>query len=141
MKHSILKAIGLAMILSGSLFTGFAPMAGAAEATAKTVIPATSAGIWHVIDAKSAELKKTIDVGKLDDVHHQAFAIRDLVAALPARSASLPADKLAKVRGGAKYVATLADRLDATGDAKDQAGTKSNYAKLTMVLAALHANY
>jgi hypothetical protein len=113
----------------------------AAEATQKTAIPRTIEGIWQAIDAKSAELKDTIATAHLDQVHHQAFAIRDLVAALPARSSSLPADKLGKVQGGVKFVATLAERLDSTGDANDLAGTKQNYDKLTGVLASLRSSY
>ena len=139
MKHSTFKALGLAVALSGPLF--LASLAVAAEAVEKTAIPETADAILQAIDAKSAELKKTIDSGSLDAVHHQAFAIRDLAAALPAKSASLPADKLAKVKGNVKFVATLAERLDATGDAKDLTSTKTNYAKLTTVLASIHSNY
>lgn len=141
MKHSTLKTIGLSLALAGPVL--FAPMtiAIAAEAEEKAIIPETSDAILQAIDVKSAELKKTIDGSMLDDVHHQAFAIRDLAAALPAKSASLAADKLAKLKGETKFVATLAERLDATGDAKDLAGTKSNYAKLTAVLASIHAYY
>jgi hypothetical protein len=141
MKHATLKTMGLALALSGPLFLAPVAAAVAAEAEAKTAIPETADAILLAIDTKSAELKKTIDSGALDEVHHQAFAIRDLVAALPAKSASLPADKLAKIRGNVKFVATLAERLDTTGDAKDMAGTKSNYAKLTTVLASIHSNY
>jgi hypothetical protein len=116
-------------------------MAGEAEAATNTAIPETSVGIWQAIDVKSAALKKTIDAGTLDKVHHEAFAIRDLVAALPTHSKSLSADKLVKVHDGVKFVATLAARLDATGDAKDMAGTQQNYAKLMTVLASLRSNY
>ena len=42
-------------------------------------------------------------------------------------------------RGGAKYVATLAEPLDATGDAKDLAGTKLNFAKFSVVLKSIRA--
>lgn len=140
MKTVMFKALGLAVALSGPLFFAPVSFAAAAEAEEKTAIPETADAILQAIDTKSAELKKTIDSGALDNVHHEAFAIRDLVAALPAKSASLPADKLAKLRGSVKFVATLAERLDATGDAKDLAGTKANYAKLTTVLASIHSN-
>ena len=142
MKHIILKHIVTAALLTSamSLVGGLAP-ATADEAAEKIVIPSTSDGIWKVIDAKSTELKATIDSGKLDNVHHEAFAIRDLVAALPSHSATLAAEKLDKVKSSVKFVATLAERLDATGDAKDVAGTKQNYAKLTSVLTAIRANY
>ncbi len=142
MKHSTFKPLGLAAALSGVLFLVMpVGVVIAAESAEKTVIPGTSAAILQAIDVKSAQLKATIESGKLDDVHHQAFAIRDLVAALPAKSASLPVDKLAKLNGEVKFVATLAERLDATGDAKDLAGTKLNYAKLSTVLTSVRSNY
>ena len=141
MNHSIRKDIVLALALSGFLSGGLMAVAGGTEATAKSTSPEITVSIWQAIDAKSATLKKAIEAGKLDEVHHEAFAICDLVAALPPHSTSLPADKLAKVRDGVKFVATLATRLDATGDAKDMAGTKENYAKLMTVLASLRSNY
>lgn len=113
----------------------------ASEAKAATPIPATAGATWQAIEAKTAELGKSIQSGSLADVHHLAYAIRDLVAALPEQSQSLSADKLAKVKGSAKFVATLAHRLDASGDANDKAGAQANYEKLMKVLADLRANY
>ncbi len=136
-----LKAIGLTLALFGGLLAASAPIALAAEASEKTVVPATIMGLWQAIDARSAELKKTIDSGAFDEVHHQAFAIRDLVAALPGKSSALSAENRAKVKTGVKFVATLAARLDASGDAKDAVGTKQNFEKLTNVLSSLRANY
>ena len=142
MTSTILKHIVPAALLASAMsLVGGLGIATADEAPEKIVIPATSDGIWKAIDAKSAELKATIDSGKLDNVHHEAFAIRDLVAALPSHSTTLPPEKLDKVKTNVKFVATLAERLDATGDAKDVAGTKQNYAKLTSVLTAIRANY
>jgi len=110
-------------------------MEPAAEAKeAPMPIPDTADGIWLAIDQKSAELKATIQSGKLDDVHHQAFAIRDLVAALPSHSPTLPAEDKAKLESAAKFVNTLADRLDESGDANDKASTQENYDKLVTVL-------
>lgn len=140
MKYA-LKAIGLSLALAGTLLGPAAPVTQAAETTEKVVIPATLEGLWQAIDAKSAELKKTIDSGALDQVHHEAYAVRDLVAGLPGKSGALPAENLAKVKASVKFVATLAERLDATGDAKDAAGTKQNFEKLTTVLASLRANF
>ena len=135
------KTMGLVLALSASMFVATSPSVFAAESAAKMTIPATSDAIWKAIDAQSAELKKTIDGGALEEVHHHAFAIRDLAAALPERSAGMAADKLGKVKGGVKFVATLAQRLDASGDAKDAAGTRQNYAKLLTVLESMRANY
>lgn len=111
-----------------------APVAQAEQEAAPTPIPETADAIWLAIDKQSAELKTAIGGGDLKDVHHKAFAIRDLVAALPDRSPSLPADDQAKLKSEIKFVATLADRLDATGDANDKAGAQANYDKLVTVL-------
>ena len=104
-------------------------------------VPATIDGIWAAIDQHSAALDKDIQTGILDEVHHQAFAIRDLTAALPALSQSLAADKLAQLNSNLKFVATLAQRLDATGDAGDRVGTQANFAKLKKVLEEMRVIY
>lgn len=104
-------------------------------------IPATSSAIWQSIDQQVLALSKAIQTGVFDKVHQRAFAIRDLVAALPARSGSLSSNKLAQVKANVQFVATLAQRLDATGDAKDKAGTASNFKKLQGVLNAIRADY
>lgn len=132
----------LAAALSVILLAGTAavPPAQASEA-APVQIPATSAAIWQALDQQTAALTKAIQTGAYAEVHHRAFAIRDLVAALPARSGSLPADKLAQVKANVRYVATLAQRLDATGDAKDKMGTESNFRKLQQILGVIRADY
>ena len=104
-----------------------------ADAT-PTAIPDTADGIWQAIDKHRVELKATIERGSLGEVHHHAFAIRDLVAALPAHSPTLPAEDQAKLADDVKFVATLASRLDETGDAGDKAGSQANYDKLVAVL-------
>ncbi len=114
-----------------------APMEGSAVAEAPMVIPDTADGIWTAIDAHSAELKATIASGNLTEVHHHAFAIRDLVAALPAHSPTLGTEDQAKLQGEIKFVTTLAGRLDETGDASDKAGTQANYDQLVSVLTGI----
>ena len=106
----------------------------AEEGDEELAIPETADGIWQAIDGKSAELKASIDSGSLANVHHQAFAIRDLVSALPAHSPSLSTEDQTKLEGEVKFVATLAGRLDETGDAGDKAASQANYDKLVAVL-------
>lgn len=130
-------AVFTALLLAG---TAVIPPAQASE-EATVQIPATSTAIWQAIDQQAAALSKAIQTGVFDEVHHRAFAIRDLVTALPARSGSLPSDKLAQVKANVQFVATLAQRLDATGDAKDKAGTESNFKKLQGVLGVIRADY
>ena len=134
------QALILGMILASLLANTLAQAAEKAEAQVK--IPATSQAIWQSIDKETEQLAALIQSGKFEEVHHHAFAIRDLVAALPAHSGALPADKLAQVKANSKlFVATLAGRLDATGDAKDKAGTESNFRKLQGVLKVILADY
>lgn len=145
MKMILMNIVKPQTVLLGAMLAGstlFNPFAQAAEKPeAKVEIPTTADAIWQTIDKESQELSQIIEAGKLDEVHHHAFAIRDLVAALPARSGALPADKLAKVKTNSQFVVTLAERLDASGDAKDKAGTESNFQKLQKVLKSIRENY
>ena len=144
MNTSTVRESGLRAVMVGALLVTSAisiSLVQADEKAEQTLIPATSVAIWQSIDHEAAALARTIESGKLADVHHHAFAIRDLVAALPAHSASLPADKLAAVKASGKFVATLAERLDSSGDAKDKAATASNFKKLQGLLTSLRENY
>ena len=107
----------------------------------KMKIPDTATGIFKEIKEHEEELGKIITDKKLDKVHEVAFEIRDLVNALPDKSKDLAADKLAKVKSNAKFVASLADRLDKTGDANDQAGTEANFKKLQDLLKQIRSLY
>jgi len=139
MKRSIIKSvvIACAIVTSGTVST----MTGAAATEMPMTIPSTSAGIWQAINVHVKELHAAIALGKLNTVHQHAFAVRDLVRALPAHSANLSASALATVKSQTKYVDTLADRLDHSGDANDKAGTVDNARKLDAVLKALRAQY
>ncbi len=145
MKKTLMKIVKPQTALLGALLVGsalFNPSAQAAEKPeTKVEVPTTTDAIWQSIDKRSEELAKVIETGKLNEVHLHAFAIRDLVAAIPARSGALPADKLAKIKTNSQFVATLAERLDASGDAKDKVGTESNFQKLQKVLKTMRENY
>ena len=145
MKTTLVEFSGSRAVILGTILTSallFNTSVQAAEkADAQVKIPATSEAIWQSIDKKTEQLAALIQTGKFEEVHHHAFAIRDLVAALSARSDALPGDKLAQIKTNSKFVATLAQRLDATGDAKDKVGTESNFNKLQKVLSAIRADY
>ena len=104
------------------------------EQSEKMTIPETADGIMQEIHKHHAELADVVKSKKLADVHHHAFAIRDLANALPAKVA---ADKKARVEGSAKNIAKLAEDLDKSGDANDQATTEANLKKLDGVLMVL----
>jgi hypothetical protein len=97
--------------------------------------------LWHGVKSREAELSHLVQAKELGKVHEVAFALRDLVTAMPDQSVQLPPERLAKLKGNVKYVATLAERLDAAGDAKDQAATERNVKQLESVLAAIEALY
>jgi len=107
------------------------------SAEAPTPIPATAGDIWKAIDKQSADLQAIIQNGALKEVHHKAYAIRDLVAALPAHATGVSSDAQARLQQDVKFVATLAERLDAAGDAGDKADAEANYRKLVAVLGGM----
>lgn len=149
MKTYPVRQFGAALFLLGSLSISFAAFvhgdekheAAEDQAQVTDATPVTAAETWTKIDATIAELDETVANGTLGEVHHYALAVSDLVAALPERSQSLPADKLAKVQGNVKFVATLAQRLDTAGDANDKEATQASIAQLKKVLAGIRANY
>lgn len=138
-KKSGLRALALGLALAGSFV--FSGTARANEDEAPLTIPDTPAAIWQVINTETTEMEKLITAGTLEDLHRRAFAVRDLVAALPGRSTSLSADQLAQIESNGKFVATLAARLDEAGDAGDKAASESNFDKLKTVLASIRTNY
>ena len=111
------------------------------EKSEPTQIPATSTAIWQAIDQQTAALDQIIKAGKLEGVHHHAFAIRDLVNALPSKSSALTAAQLTQVKESGKYVATLANRLDAAGDAKNMADTLTHFQRLKDLLKTIRVHY
>lgn len=97
-------------------------------------MPDTVDGIIAAIHKHHEELADTVKSKKLADVHHHAFAIRDLANGLPAK---VDADKKVRVEGSVKNIAKLAEALDKSGDANDQAATEANLKKLDGVLMVL----
>jgi hypothetical protein len=126
------KKIILSMALAISLV--FPLTAQAEEKDTPLVIPDTPAAIWRSVDREMDEMSKMIQAGTLKDLHHHAFAVRDLVAALPA-------GKEGKIKSDSKFVATLADRLDTAGDGNDKLAATSNFQKLQDVLKSMRWNY
>jgi hypothetical protein len=104
----------------------------------KVKIPDTVEGIFKAIHEHHTHLAGVVKNKKLAEVHHHAFAIRDLANALPAKAA---ADKKKQVEGTVKNIATLAGDLDKTGDAGNQAGTEANLKKLDGILKVLHTQF
>ena len=106
--------------------------------SAETVTPAGTAGeIWTQINDEQTKLATTIQNGQLKDVHHLAFAIRDLVVALAAKANTASPATAAKVNSMVEQVKASATKLDELGDAGNLSGTQAEFAKLQTVLAAI----
>lgn len=104
----------------------------------KVKIPETVEGIFKSIQEYRHHLGETVEKKKLADVHHLAFAIRDLANALPPKAA---ANKKKQVEGTVKNIAKLAGELDESGDAGNQAKTEVNLKKFDGLLKVLHAQF
>ncbi len=102
-----------------------------ADAHAKVQVPDTLDGIWAEIHKHHHELADTVKAQKLDEVHHHAFAIRDLAKALPAK---VPSEHRKHVENMVKKLSQIAADLDKSGDAGDQAKTEANLKKLDALL-------
>ena len=61
----------------------------------------------------------------------------DLSAALSTHAKELAPEQRTKIESQVKFVATLAERLDASGDSNDHAGAESNFTKRKGVLEAI----
>ncbi len=139
-----MKMKWLVVVMLGMSLTVVRAASAAAEPEHKegeVKIPATVGGIWAEVKEHEVQLGKMIAGGKFDKVHEVAFKIRDLVNALPEKSKDLPADKLAKVKADAKYVADIAKRLDESGDAGDKVATEDNFKKLQRLLKTTKSLY
>jgi hypothetical protein len=104
------------------------------EGKPKIQIPDTRAAILKGIDQHHQKLADTVKAKKLSEVHEHAFAIRDLAKALPGKVNS---DHKKIVESAVKRVSQLAEDLDKSGDAGDQAKTEANLKKMDAALKAL----
>ncbi len=108
----------------------------ATEHAAAETGPQSVGDILQAVHGKHKELAEVVASKKLDDVHHLAFAIRDLAKPLAEK---VSPDRRPKVEGTVNNIAKLADELDASGDAGDQAKTEANLKKLDGTLKLLEA--
>lgn len=136
-----MKRIATAVLAGALLWVPFGVASPDFAAEAGVIIPATSAGIWQAIDTHLRTLRELVAKNELTMVHEHAFAVRDLVRALPSRSPGLSAEARAKVGADVGFVDTLSARLDASADAKDRAGTEANLRKLEGVLKQIRVKY
>ena len=81
-----------------------AGLAVADESTEQFAIPDTPATIWQSIDNQVKALDGLLASGELEEVHYHAFAVRDLVRALPEHSQGLGPEPLEQVKANVGYV-------------------------------------
>jgi hypothetical protein len=101
----------------------------------------TAAATWKNVQAKAAALDQTIRAKKMSAVHEAAFAVRDQVKLLPAKSKALSPANQAKLAKGVKTVASLASQLDEAGDSGKQAEAEALNKKMHIVLGAIEGLY
>lgn len=135
MKKALVRTVVLALLAGSTLSVTHAYSEEAAEAAVQ--IPQSPAAIWQAIDKADQELTTVVKAGRLGEVHHHAFALRDLVAALPAQSKDLGAAQQKSLTANVKFIATLAQRLDTAGDANDRVAVEINVTKLKGVLTKM----
>lgn len=99
-----------------------------------TKIPATVEEIWKAIQKQQGKLAEVVAQKDLGEAHDHAFAIRDLVKALPAK---VPAEDKAKAEAGTKEIAKIAADIDKSGAAKAQKATEANVKKMDEAVAKL----
>lgn len=144
MMHSTLKQkkhFWLGLIASVLMVCGYSQVFANPTEELTEVIPKTIPAIWQAVDKHAASIEKAITDNQLTSIHEHAFAIRDLVNALPALSKDLSEEQKKTLQNNLSYVDQLATRLDKTGDNKDKEGTQTNWQKLQKVLAQLRARY
>ena len=135
------KSVWFSLLMS--LFISIIPLkllANTSESS-KVTIPSTSADIWKAIDEHSASINEALKENQLTSIHEHAFAIRDLVNALPSKSLDLSDEQKKTLQDNLNYVEQLATRLDKTGDANDKEGTQANWDKLKKILTQLRGFY
>ena len=113
-----------------------APATGGGGHSHFTKIPATVEGIWKEIHKQQGKLTDTVAKKDLGEAHDHAFAIRDLVKALPGKVA---ADNKTKAEEGAKEIAKFAADIDKSGAAGAQKATEENVKKMGAAIKALEA--
>jgi hypothetical protein len=135
MKTKTLLAMGLCAAIG--LFASQTTLVAedAHDETAKKIeVPGTLDGIMKEIHMHHQELADTVKAKKLSTVHEHAFAIRDLAKGLPAK---VNPDHKKHIEGLVKKISQIAEDLDKSGDAGDQATTEANLKKLDATLKSV----
>ena len=101
-----------------------------------TKIPSTVEEIWAAIHKQQEKLKTVVEKKDLGEAHDHAFAISDLVRALPEKIA---AEHKTEAEASAKEIAKLSADIDKSGAAGAQKATEENVKKLVAAVKTLEA--
>lgn len=101
------------------------------------VVPATVEQLLAAVDQRVAVLDQVIAAGELAKVHTEAFAARDLLAALPSKLKTLDKAKAQALDAALARIRQQAVLLDKFGDAGDAAQTRAVFARFKNEIAAI----
>lgn len=97
-------------------------------------VPASAEEIWKAIADQQTKLTAVVAKNDLGEAHDHAYAIRDLVRALPGKVAAESKTKTEKTAG---EIAKLAGAIDKSSAAGAQKATEANVKKLALAVEAL----
>lgn len=100
-------------------------------------IPATIAEILAAADQRVAAIDRAIAEGSLAGVHGEAFAARDLLAALPEKVSGLDPEAAKALDAAIGRIRQQAALLDKFGDAGDAAQTRAVLARFKKEIAGI----
>lgn len=100
-------------------------------------VPADLGGVLAAVEGRVAAIDAAIASGQLAKVHGEAFAARDLIAAIPGKVSGLSDAESKALSAGIARIKQQAGLLDKFGDAGDAAQTKAVLAKFKSEIAAI----
>jgi hypothetical protein len=107
----------------------------------KLEIPVTLPGIWTKVQENQKELHEVLTENELAHVHLLAFAIKDYVTAMQAKSKDLSKEKQDFMTKSITRIASLAKYLDEAGDKGDSTSVATYLGKLDKELGVIEALY
>lgn len=110
------------------------------EETKTPELPKTLLGLLISIRDHQHELHEAVEANELEEVHHIAFTVRDLVAALPDKS-KLSGEQKKVLKKSVTRVDSLATQLDEAGDAGDSTAVALLVGRFDMEIQGVEALY
>jgi hypothetical protein len=99
-----------------------------------TKIPEKVEDVWKEIYKHKKMLGEVVEKKDLGEAHDHAFAIRDLVKALPGK---VQADAKSKAEEASKEITKIAAAIDKSGAARAKKATEDNVKKMNDAITAL----